>query len=413
MSDETLRMLREIPVFTALATPTLEHLLASGKTRHFSAHDVLMERGTSTDEAMVVLEGAVEVLRDGDTLSLRAPVLVGEMAGFTQRARAATVRAQTPVTALEIERDLFLTAVRTSAQAAQTLTELVADRICAADSLQKIGRFDVEGVIARGGSGCVLRARHPLLEIPIALKMLSHALALSENGPKDFIREASILAQLEHPGIVRVLDAFESHDTFFIVMPWLEGESVRERIDQKRLVKTHELVRWTQEALQALEVLHDVHLVHRDIKPSNLYLRPSGQLVLIDFGICCAEGSKNGSGHLVGSPFYCSPEQILGRPLDGKSDVYSLGCTLYEIIYGAPPFVGESIEQVLDGHLRGTPRFPPLPNEDIYHMYVPWLKKCLRRTRTTRPSAREALEQLDGLWNDLPRSDKEPTSCEN
>lgn len=402
MSDDDIHLLQQIPVFTALSSSALAELRSSGKVRHFSVDDVLMEQGSRTDEAMVLLAGSVVVQRNDENIVLHAPALVGEMAGFTQRARAATVRAHSPVAALVLERDLFLGVVRTCPQAAQTLTELVAERICAPDSLRKVGRFPVDGVVARGGSGCVLRARHPLLQIPIALKMLSHALALSEEGPKDFIQEASILAQLDHPGIVRVLDAFESHDTFFIVMPWLAGTSLRERLDGDTSVSSHELLRWTREALQALRALHEVRLVHRDIKPSNLYLRPTGQLMLIDFGICCAEGQRGTTQHFMGSPSYCSPEQILGRPIDGRADVYSLGCTLYEILYGTPPFVGENIEEVLHGHLRGTPDFAPSSDPMLDERFLPWLKKCLRRTRTSRPNAAEALAHLEMIFGDTP-----------
>src|SRR5581483_2118525 len=102
----------------------------------------------------------------------------------------------------------LLRAIRASAQAAQELTELVAERLCAADSVPLVGRFAIEGVCGEGGSGRVLRARHPLLGIPLALKMLSHALALSPDGARAFVREASLLVHLDHPGIVRVLDAF-------------------------------------------------------------------------------------------------------------------------------------------------------------------------------------------------------------
>ena len=405
MSDDDISLLQQIPVFTALSNSTLGRLMSMGDLRRFAIHDILMAKGSETDEAMVILDGTVVVVRDDQTIDLCAPALVGEMAGFTQRARAATVRATSAVSALVLERDLFLDAVRTSPQSAQTLTELVAERICAPDSLRQVGRFSVDGVVGRGGSGCVLRARHPLLQIPVALKMLSHALALSEDGPKEFIQEASILAQLDHPGIVRVLDAFESHDTFFIVMPWLEGTSLRERLDRKEDISSHDLLRWTKEALHALRALHDVHLVHRDIKPSNLYLRPSGQLTVIDFGICCAEGHRGEAKHLVGSPSYCSPEQILGRPIDGRADVYSLGCTLYEILYGTPPFIGENIEDVLSGHLRGTPSFPTLSDPLLNERYLPWLKKCLRRTRTSRPNADEALRHLEML--DSPKSSED------
>src|SRR6185369_10840170 len=98
-----------------------------------------------------------------------------------------------------------------------------------------------------------------------------------------------------------------------------------------------QILRVAEEALDALTALHAAGLVHRDVKPTNLLVRPSGKLMLIDFGIACETG-RGSERRLIGSPSYCSPEQILGRPVDGRSDVYSLGCSLYELVFGRPPF---------------------------------------------------------------------------
>jgi serine/threonine-protein kinase len=290
-----------------------------------------------------------------------------------------------------------LRGIRSSPIAAQALTELVADRICSPDSIHSLGRFRVEEIIGRGGSGRVFRARHPLLGIPVALKMLSHALALSSGGPEAFVAEASLLAQLDHPGIVRVLDVFEAQDTFVMVMPWLQGTTLRESLDREAAFDTARVVSIAADALDALATLHNAHLVHRDIKPSNLFLRADGRLLLIDFGISCTEGTRPTDQCLVGSPTYCSPEQILGRPIDARADVYSLACTLYEVLFGHPPFEAEDIDGVLTGHIRGTPRFDGTPRTECSPALLAWLRRCLSRTRQQRPTAREALAALRAL----------------
>jgi serine/threonine-protein kinase len=269
----------------------------------------------------------------------------------------------------------------------------VADRICAPDSIQEVGRFKVEGIIGSGGSGRVLRARHPLLDMPVALKMLSHALALLPEGPSTFIHEASLLVHLDHPGIVRVLDAFEAHGTFFIVMPWIEGGTLRDNIDGKSKFSREQILRVADEALDALVALHAAGLVHRDIKPSNLLLTSSGKLVLIDFGIAC-QCNASSEHRLVGSPSYCSPEQILGRPVDGRSDIYSLGCTLYELVFGRPPFGDDDIDGAIEGHLHGTVTFEREPLVEMGAPFLHWLKRCLSRTRTARPTAAAARASL-------------------
>jgi eukaryotic-like serine/threonine-protein kinase len=341
-----------------------------------------------------VIDGAYDVERTDQTVRLQAPALAGEIAALTGTPRTATLRAATPLTAIVIERDTFIRAISSSAAAGQALTELVADRICAPDSIRQVGRFTVDGVVGKGGSGRVLRARHPLLEIPLALKMLSHALALLPDGPRDFIREASLLVHLDHPGIVRVLDAFEAHSTFFIVMPWIEGGTLRKHIDESAAVAPDQILRIADETLDALAALHAAGLVHRDIKPSNIVIRPSGKMVLIDFGIACPSSGHIGEGRLVGSPPYCSPEQILGRPVDGRSDVYSLGCTLYELVFGRPPFDGDDVEAIIDGHLRGTPSFDLPMRIPMNEAFLRWLRTCLSRTRLKRPDAATARELL-------------------
>jgi len=274
----------------------------------------------------------------------------------------------------------------------QALTELVAQRLCAADAAPLVGRYVVEAIIGEGGSGRVLRGRHAMLGFPLALKMLSHAHAGSPEATRAFIREASVLVQLDHPGIVRVLDAFEAHGTFFIVMPWLAGATLRIHIDAGLPFGADEIMQMAEEALDALVAMHGAGLVHRDVKPSNILIRPSGRLVLIDFGIACQRDVPvmEGERKFVGSPSYASPEQILGRPLDGRSDVYSLGCTLYELVFGEPPFGAGDIHGAIERHLHDTPRFDRVPRVQMGDAFVAWLRSCMSRTRMKRPDAAAA-----------------------
>ena len=212
----------------------IQRLIDDGAVEDFADGAEVILAGAPTSTVYFLVDGACDVHRADGTVRLAAPAMVGEIAALTGTLRTATVRAAGGVRTVVVSRERFLEAIRTSPAAGQALTELVADRICAPDSIRQVGRFAIEGIVGSGGSGRVFRARHPLLEIPIALKMLSHALALMPGGPRAFVREASLLAQLDHPGIVRVLDAFEDLGTFFIVMPWIEGATLRELIDRRR-----------------------------------------------------------------------------------------------------------------------------------------------------------------------------------
>ena len=236
---------------------------------------------------------------------------------------------------------------RAPAALGQALTELVAERLCAPDAAPLAGRFVVEGIIGEGA--CV--------------------------------REASLLVQLEHPGIVRVLDVFAALGTFFMVMPWVEGATLRSHIDDGAAFGREQVLRVADEGLPALTALHAAGLVHRDVKPSNLLVNAAGRLVLIDLGIACPRDAAAPGRRLVGSPSYCSPEQILGRPVDGRGDVYLLGCTLYELVFGRPPVEATDIEGAIAGHLHGTPSFDMPPRVAMEEPFLCWRRRCSPRRR--------------------------------
>ena len=388
--------LRRAPVLRHLSDAQLGGLLDDGELRTYGAGALVSGEDTPPGEVILVVEGVCDVEGPERRERLLAPTLVGEVAALSSGPELATVRAAGGATAIAVARDRFLAAIRSSAAAGQELTSVVADQLCAPGSISQVGRFHVEGIMGEGGSGRVLRARHPLLGIPLALKMLSHALALSPDDRRAFIREASLLVHLDHPGIVRVLDAFEAHGTFFIVMPWIDGATLRAHIDRRSSFRTEQVLQIAEETLDALAVLHAAGLVHRDVKPSNLLVRPSGRVVLIDLGIACQRDAL-ASRRLVGSPAYCSPEQILGRPVDGRSDVYSLGCTVYELVFGRPPFERDSVDAVLEAHLRATPAFDLRPVVPMSESFMRWLRRCMSRTRANRPDAAAARAELRSL----------------
>lgn len=405
LSDETrerwIAALRRAPVLRHLSEEQLDGLIDDGELRTFAAGTAVLEARMPAREVLLVVDGVCDVEGPERRERLVAPTLVGEVAALSNAPRPATVRAAGSVTAIALTPDRFLTAVRSSAAAGQELTNVVADQLCAPGSIRQVGRFPVDGIIGEGGSGRVLRARHPLLGIPLALKMLSHALALSADDRRAFIREASILVHLDHPGIVRVLDAFEEHGTFFIVMPWIDGATLREHVDRRSSLRPEQVLQLAEETLDALAVLHAAGLVHRDVKPANLLIRPSGRVVLIDLGIAC-QRDVSASRRLVGSPAYCSPEQILGRPVDGRSDVYSLACTLYEVVFGRPPFERVDVEAVLEAHLRSTPAFDLPPVVPMGEPFMRWLRRCMSRTRANRPDAAAARAELRSLAPQAP-----------
>src|SRR5262245_64966092 len=194
----------------------------------------------------------------------------------------------------------------------------------------------------------------------VAIKVLDPELT-ALLGPERFLREIEIAARLHHPHILTLLDSGEAQGLLYYVMPYVEGESLRQRLDRERQLPVEEALRLTREVADALDHAHRAGVVHRDIKPENILLQ-AGHAMVADFGIARAVGAAGGTrlttaGTALGTPAYMSPEQVMGSPdVDGRSDLYSLGCVLYEMLAGGPPFAGPTAESLGHQHLSVAPR---------------------------------------------------------
>jgi serine/threonine-protein kinase len=221
------------------------------------------------------------------------------------------------------------------------------------------GRYLLERELGRGGTAVVWLARDMKHDRPVALKLLHPALA-SSLGSERFQREIRFAARLQHPHILTVLDSGETAGRLWFTMPFVEGETLRARLARERRLPLEEALRITREAAQALQHAHDHGVVHRDVKPENILLTHDGSTLVADFGIARAlllpdattATTLTEAGLVVGTPSYMSPEQLTGaRDLDGRSDVYALGCVLYEMLTGRPPFAGPTPQAVAMRHL--------------------------------------------------------------
>jgi len=218
------------------------------------------------------------------------------------------------------------------------------------------GRYRIERELGRGGMAVVFLAEDLKHRRHVAIKVLRPELAKSI-GSSRFLREIEIAAQLSHPHIVPLFDSGETgkrgsgEETFlFFVMPYVEGESLRDRLAREKQLPIEDALRITRGVADALEYAHRAGIVHRDIKPENILLQ-SGHPVVSDFGIASAVQAAAGEpltdpGFAVGTPAYMSPEQSVGEPVDARSDVYSLGCVLFEMLAGDPPFTGSTAQAI-------------------------------------------------------------------
>jgi tRNA A-37 threonylcarbamoyl transferase component Bud32 len=232
------------------------------------------------------------------------------------------------------------------------------------------GRYVLKRELGRGGAATVYLAHDIRHERLVAIKVLhpelSHAL-----GAQRFLREIKLTASLQHPHILPIHDSGEAEEQLYYVMPYVEGESLRQKLGADNRLSLDEAVRVGREVAGALAYAHERGVVHRDIKPENI-LFSGGHAVLADFGIARAINRAHEKithqGTITGTPAYMSPEQARDRAFDGRSDVYSLACVLYEAIAGVPPFVGDTPQQLLSQRISKT---APLLREYRYDVPTP------------------------------------------
>ncbi|MCJ7673141.1 MAG: Stk1 family PASTA domain-containing Ser/Thr kinase [Acidimicrobiia bacterium] len=225
-----------------------------------------------------------------------------------------------------------------------------------------VKRYAIESSIARGGMADVFLARDQQLDRQVAVKVLFPEFARDPSFVERFRREAQHAAMLNHPNIVSVYDYGQQGGTYFIVMEYVEGQSLRDILRSQGSLSPMQSARIASEIAAALDFAHRHGTVHRDIKPGNVLLTPSGQVKVADFGIAAnptdAGAGLTQTGAVIGTATYFSPEQAQGYQVDGRSDVYSLGVVLYEMLTGRAPFVAESPVAVAMKHVR-DPVVPP------------------------------------------------------
>jgi len=217
--------------------------------------------------------------------------------------------------------------------------------------VKSVGRYVLDEEIGRGAMGTVYRATDPLIERTVAVKTV-HLSKLDDGSLEPrmrFLREAKAAGRLTHPGIVAVYDVGELEDLAFIVMEFVEGRSLKEVLEAGVPVPLATAAEIVRQAADALAAAHRSGVVHRDVKPGNLMLTRAGTVKITDFGIARIDQSqRTRTGVLVGSPGYMSPEQLSGKHVDGRSDVFALGSLFYELATGRGPFESERAEDVLE-----------------------------------------------------------------
>jgi predicted Ser/Thr protein kinase len=227
-------------------------------------------------------------------------------------------------------------------------------------SIQTVGRYEITGELGRGAMGVVYKAMDPTIGRTVALKTMRldvHGLDAQEMVRR-FQNEARAAGVLNHPNIVTIYDAGEQDGIFYIAMEFIEGTTLHELLAEKRVLPAEEVVELARQICRGLDYAHSNGIVHRDVKPANIMITANGTVKIMDFGIAKSGGQVTNTGQVLGTPNYMSPEQVKGRPLDGRSDLFSLGVILYEMLTGEKPFVGQNVTTIIYKIVNETPITP-------------------------------------------------------
>jgi serine/threonine protein kinase len=251
----------------------------------------------------------------------------------------------------------------------------------------KYGRYEIVKEVGRGAMGVVYQAHDPQIDRMVALKVLRQDRVVSKDLVNRFLKEAKAIGRLSHPNIVTVYDVGHDNDTIYIAMEFLEGTPLNETIKEDGLAHDKTVALAVQMA-EAIDYAHNRGIIHRDIKPTNIIVTAMDQVKITDFGIARIEDpsatQQTQAGEILGTPVYMSPEQIMGKPIDGRSDLYALGVILYELSTGTRPFKGNNLAAIFRAITQDTPIDPA----EIRPSMSPALAQLILKSLSKNPEQR-------------------------
>jgi len=254
-------------------------------------------------------------------------------------------------------------------------------------ALEKIGRYEVTGELGKGAMGIVYKAEDPTIGRMVAVKTTRldvHSMD-EEEVFKRFRHEAKAAGALHHSNVVTIYDAGQQDALFYIAMEYVEGETLQKLLRQRRFTP-QEILDVARQICAGLDYAHSHGVIHRDVKPANIILTPDGIAKIMDFGIAKTGGGMTTDGQVLGTPYYMSPEQVRGRPLDGRSDLFCFAVILYEMITGQKPFVGENPNTIIYNIVNEE----PIPPNEVDPSISPELSGVLLRALQKNPNHRYA-----------------------
>ncbi len=259
--------------------------------------------------------------------------------------------------------------------------------------LRKVGRYEILEVIGVGANSRVARAFDPLIARIVAIKLFPAELARGEARNR-FVQEARVVGQISHPAVIALHDMGidEPSQTPYLVMEYIQGQSL-ERLLEKGSIPYSKACAWVAEVATALAVAHRRGVIHGDVKPANILIAEDDRLKLTDFGMARLASRDSKDTPLLGSPAYWCPEQIVGKPQDARSDIFSLGVVLYELVTGRRPFDADSLQGICSRILSSTPLPPSHANPSVPAPLNELIASCLAKDPNERCASAETLAE--------------------
>ena len=275
--------------------------------------------------------------------------------------------------------------------------------------ISHLGRYEIVGELGQGAMGVVYKATDPLIDRIVAIKTITLSLALEEREEYEarFYQEAKAAGRLSHPNIVTIFDVGRSGDIAYIAMEFLQGRELRDILNDEKLLPVDQGIDIVAQVAMGLAYAHEHGIIHRDIKPSNIMVGRDGHAKITDFGIArmASSGVRTQTGMVLGSPKYMSPEQVMGKLTDQRSDIFSLGVMLYEMLTGQPPFMGENVNAIMYQTLNAVPQPPSSLNPAVPDMLNFIVAKALAKELEHRyQNARDLANDLRACRVTVPSS---------
>jgi CRP-like cAMP-binding protein len=379
MYPSGLEFLMTTSLFDAISEEAKCPLLNVMIPKHVKAGEEIISQGDTGDSFYVIQDGicVVNMEKGGarhPIARLRTGDIVGEMAILTGECRLAGVDAETNMTLWSISKADFDKLCEECPDLRNFLSELVTNRFSTEriTANRTVGKYVINEIVSRGGWSIVYKGIHTSLNMPVAIKMLKHDMAMDPHFSEKFRDEAKTIARLNHENIVKVYDIEELYRTLFIIMEYLDGMPLDYILERMQRMPFYRVLDILFQLCNGLAYAHEQGIVHQDIKPANIFVQPDDQVKIVDFGLACHPGDLDCS--LRGTIFYAAPEAIEGEPVDERADIYSLGITAFEMLTGQKPFPEDDITKMIESRLHENipdPRtlIPNLPDE-VYNFLI-------------------------------------------